>query len=144
MRASFSELPFTVIATELDTSIKQRLDYKKEGYVYVVECAGVFKIGCSICPDTRLKGLQLPYPAVYIFKIHTDDMYRLENRLQKMFEDKHVNGEWFKLTEEDLKKIRRAIASLPNKGAEQRRLKTRKVTNKTRVISPSPTRKRGW
>ena len=81
------------------------------GYVYLL--AGIhdptlFKIGRTNNPDNRLKtfNVKLPFEVEYICTIKTDDMFKLERELHFKFASKRLNGEWFKLTSEDVEYIK--------------------------------------
>ena len=109
---NFTPLPFILHKVSLNTRIgNNRRHLKKEGYVYVVHCAGAYKIGVSVDPDSRVKNLCAPYPITYVFKIYTEDMYGLEKELHERYAHLHTNGEWFLLSEEDIKDLRNYIYS---------------------------------
>jgi T5orf172 domain len=76
----------------------------QEGYVYLFEHQGVYKIGHSIDPDDRLRclGIKFPYPVREIARLYTNDMKWQESRLHKEFAHKRVGGEWFELDEDDV------------------------------------------
>ena len=81
----------------------------KPGCVYVIlaEKTGLYKIGHTDNPDRRLKQLQRNSPDIldYVVTISTDDALTKEKHLHAMYTDKRVNGEWFKLTPEDVQSI---------------------------------------
>ena len=81
----------------------------KPGCVYVIlaEKTGLYKIGHTDNPDRRLKQLQRNSPDIldYAITISTDDALTKEKRLHEKYADKRVNGEWFKLTPEDVQSI---------------------------------------
>jgi Meiotically up-regulated gene 113 len=76
----------------------------QEGYVYVLEDRGVYKIGSARDPDDRLRclGIKFPYPFKEIARIYTVDRYGAERLLHREFADKRVGGEWFELDEVDV------------------------------------------
>jgi hypothetical protein len=84
----------------------------KEGWIYVVSSMlnkNYYKIGRSIHPEKRIKELGTVVPGgirrVFLFK--TTDFIWLERELQIFFFEKHINGEWFKLKDEDIEEIER-------------------------------------
>lgn len=83
-----------------------RLNSRK-GYVYVLAAIHdptIFKIGRTNNPKDRLRtfSVKLPFDVEYLHTIQTDDMYALESKLHRRFASKRVNGEWFKLSADDL------------------------------------------
>ena len=81
------------------------------GYVYLLRALhdpSLFKIGRTNNPDNRLRifAVKLPYPVEYDCLISTDDMYALESELHAQFADKRLEGEWFRLDEDDVAYIR--------------------------------------
>lgn len=89
--------------------IKEKL--KKEGYVYVIKKndENIVKIGMSKNYDERTKQittkLYFEVETIKVFK--TDDMESLEKHLHELYKDKRLNGEWFKLTDSDIKHIKK-------------------------------------
>ena len=80
------------------------------GFVYVIKLGetGFFKIGRSNNPDRRIwKEISpvLPVEPEIILTIETGDMVKLEKKLHQRFADKRQNGEWFTLSDEDIKEI---------------------------------------
>jgi len=81
--------------------------------IYVMKCERFYKIGLSRSIPKRIKTLQGGLP----FKIELIEIYKVENKderrylnktekfIHKHFHAKRVNGEWFELTESDLKEI---------------------------------------
>jgi hypothetical protein len=85
---------------------------KRSGFVYVMQCRDAFKIGGSIDPQRRCREVEVPWPVVIRLQFATDDMRFLEQFLQERFRDKHINGEWFELSEDDIKWIAENVESL--------------------------------
>lgn len=80
------------------------------GFVYVFGSAktGFYKIGCGNAPMSRMKDYQpskLPFSVEMIHTIPVDDKIKAEAELHRLFREKHTNGEWFRLSAEDLEKI---------------------------------------
>lgn len=96
----------------MDTEATKRQDYqfrknKKSGYVYLFSAVGGFyKIGASKNPNERLLSFAfLPFEIKIAHAIKTDDAAWLESFYHQVFADKHIVGEWFKLTPEDVAAI---------------------------------------
>jgi hypothetical protein len=79
-----------------------------EGFVYLILAStGPVKIGRSRHPAKRLKQLAaLPFTVQLIHQIETDDMVWLERKLHREFSAHRVNGEWFHLPDEDIRRLR--------------------------------------
>ena len=114
------------LKTLIDTS-RKRMEHRKqmsgmrtkrekdrEGFVYVLKSKDanpVHKIGRSRQLDTRIKGFntKLPFEVDVLHTFKTNDTIRAEKCLHDQYADKRTNGEWFKLTEEDIQ----AICAIP-------------------------------
>lgn len=81
-----------------------------KGWVYVLkgEGTGTYKIGKTTNLKARQKWfeLHLPFKVSNVCSIATDDCGGLEESLHERFSEKRVNGEWFKLNEEDLQHLK--------------------------------------
>jgi len=80
------------------------------GYVYLLEGMGRYKIGSSTNVNRRIEQIspRLPFEARLVCSIWTENMYKLESTLHKLFADKRLCGEWFKLSDEDVAYIKEA------------------------------------
>ena len=89
----------------LEQKVKKARGY---GFVYVLEGEGYYKIGYSKRPPQRKKEIspKMPFELNLLCAIETDDALALESELHTTFEDKHLRGEWFALTTDDLDYIR--------------------------------------
>lgn len=78
------------------------------GYVYLLQCGAQYKIGFSNKPRKRLKQLRTgsPYPVFLIHSIKTEFYQMVEKQLHHKFREKRGEGEWFRLTDEDVAYIR--------------------------------------
>lgn len=91
---------------------RQELDSPDpSGYVYLLSAMHdktLYKIGRTINPKNRLKtfGVKLPFDVEYECVIQTDDMYDLEMQLHRHFAKVRLQGEWFKLSPEDVQYIK--------------------------------------
>jgi hypothetical protein len=74
------------------------------GYVYIVQCETLYKIGCTRYPRGRLKVLSVksPFPMMLRLLIPAEDMTTTEEALHHHFALQRVRGEWFRLTLADL------------------------------------------
>lgn len=82
----------------------------RSGYVYVLHSYdNLFKIGRARHPDNRLRtfSVKLPFPVEYICLIKCRDMYKLEKDLHHSYAHKRVNGEWFRLDDEDIQALKK-------------------------------------
>ena len=80
----------------------------RPGYVYVVQCGEFYKIGRTTNLERRIPQLtvQLPYPLKLVCFIQTPNSASEERRLHELYADKRLNGEWFALTDEQVKEIK--------------------------------------
>lgn len=69
---------------------------------------GAYKIGYAQKPADRLRtfNVKLPFEVEYEVLLKTDDMRGLESSLHEYYSEKHINGEWFALTDDDLAELR--------------------------------------
>jgi hypothetical protein len=73
-----------------------------DGYVYVMECAGFYKVGWSGAPSERLRQIQLCNPLPVQLVGHIKGSMDDETSWHKRFSSKRVRGEWFSLSPQDL------------------------------------------
>ena len=82
-------------------------DMKKKEAVYILQKANssIFKIGRSYIVNNRLKMINAKLPfKTKIFKLFfTKESKKIEKILHQKYKNKKVRGEWFELTNEDLK-----------------------------------------
>ena len=83
------------------------------GYVYVIASIHGAKIGISICPKSRLIGIQtsLPFDVSLRVVFPVENMIKKERELHSMFKDKNIRGEWFMLDEDDFKYLETLVPS---------------------------------
>lgn len=86
----------------------------RSGHIYLLRAihdSTLFKIGRAKDPNDRLKtfNVKLPFPIEYDCLVQTDDMYALESNLHAKFASKRLDGEWFRLEQEDVEYIRSLV-----------------------------------
>jgi hypothetical protein len=81
----------------------------RAGFVYLIKMGDYYKIGRTKDWSNRKQayGLHLPLPYEEIVIFPTNDMHAHERQLHQAFQDKRMNGEWFRLTEDDVAQIER-------------------------------------
>jgi Meiotically up-regulated gene 113 len=77
----------------------------ENGNVYLLIFGEEYKIGCSNNVERRFRELktQMPYDGKIIHSIATGDPEGIEAYWHKYFKEKRLKGEWFKLSETDVK-----------------------------------------
>lgn len=85
----------------------------RKGFVYLIQSpTGAYKIGRTVDPGDRLKtfAVKLPFEVEFLVLLGTDDMYKLEAKLHRKFKKQRINGEWFRLSHDDIKYIQQVGA----------------------------------
>jgi hypothetical protein len=84
-----------------------RAQTSRPGFVYVLACEGRYKLGASRNVRQRLRTLQTasPAPLELVWSADVPDMYGTERALHAQFAHRHIAGEWYALTPEDLQEI---------------------------------------
>lgn len=77
------------------------------GFIYLLNAGEYWKIGKTTNPDARLERLaiQLPFPCEQLGlfgPMSLEGMDSAEKDLHRRFSERRVNGEWFKLTHQDV------------------------------------------
>lgn len=97
---------------------KRAVKYEKAGrseeigYIYVIKTIYGFKIGKTKNLRNRMNvfGVQLPFKYILVYDAKIINYHYVEKMLHDKFKHKHINGEWFNLTPEDLEEIKRLCA----------------------------------
>ena len=84
----------------------------KPGHVYLVECGGLYKIGKSKQPATRLGRFATMWiqPTSIVAVGRCEDMASTESQLHKTYAHKRVHGEWFALSDSDVEQVKAVLA----------------------------------
>lgn len=90
---------------------KEELDILLEGKaeIYLIKCEQYHKIGFSTNSWQRfndLNGTGMPFKLELVYYGFMDDARKLEKDMHKKFVDKRVKGEWFELTDEDIREFK--------------------------------------
>lgn len=114
-REEYSDEELDMIGSGFGTSSSKQETSKKlrnrKGFVYLLAAfhdKQLYKIGRATNPNNRLRtfNVKLPFPVAYECIIETGDMYRLERELHRLFDDKRLDGEWFRLSQSDVQYIK--------------------------------------
>ena len=95
------------------------------GYIYMIKCIGqdIVKIGRSINPHSRLQSIKVacPFDVELIFTAQCSNYREVEQYLHKKLSDKHMKGEWFKVSDKDLKDIIKEVESIAKAPTREQR-----------------------
>lgn len=105
------EIRARVARNKRKARMSARFDSTSAGYVYIVKCADLYKIGATRNAVQRIARFETSYPHdLRVIRIaQVADMKRVEKSLHTRFAQKRVKGEWFDLTASDLRVIARML-----------------------------------
>jgi len=103
--------PFTCFScTEKYPKIRQiEKAPANSGYVYLIQSpTGAYKIGCARDINKRLQTFEvkLPFEVGFIHAIQSPVYKKIERDLHSRFAKKRINGEWFNLSDDDVRYIK--------------------------------------
>lgn len=108
----FTDATYWYKVNEIVVALRKLANKKpaQRGYIYLLRAVvpdNYYKIGLSIDPVKRIEsmGVLLPFPIKPLHQFPTNHRFRAEKQLHDKYANKRVNGEWFALSEQDVKDI---------------------------------------
>ena len=92
---------------------------KQMGFVYLLKCGEFYKIGqtqTSVFQRIKIMETGNPYPISIVFVGKVINSIELERALHKCFGPTRKSGEWFSLTDEDIRSVINIIGKNLNLG----------------------------
>lgn len=91
------------------SKIPKTVNYKKPKYIYLFECGHTYKIGVTDNIKRRMHQLDTkPFELTLVTQTKNliKDAYKWEKFLHDTYSEDNLNGEWFYLTESQIKDIK--------------------------------------
>ena len=87
---------------------------KKEGYVYLFECGGKYKIGYSKNVERRIKNLDYrPFDINLVAKSEfIENAYDIEQQLHLEYQNNKITGEWYELSTHQVEELEGYLENL--------------------------------
>lgn len=76
------------------------------GYIYIIKCSGLYKIGRALDVQKRIGEMTLPQRPELVSSVFSLEYGALEKGLHAMFADRRKHGEWFDLSDEQLEQVK--------------------------------------
>lgn len=89
---------------------RPEVDYSPGGYVYLVKCGHLYKIGRAKNLKNRLIGIQFPEKPCLIRAVRCLQYGFLEKALHALFAHKRTHGEWFALADGEVLQAKQYMA----------------------------------
>lgn len=110
-KEEFADVP-ALLASHLEAAQSMRPgvnDGEQDGFVYLLKSGRHYKIGRTNSTGRREYELaiQLPERVESVHSIRTDDPVGIERYWHERFADRHTNGEWFELSQSDVRAFKR-------------------------------------
>lgn len=96
------------IDLEINAKLEKHQNIKEDiGFIYLIKSSYGYKIGKSKNMEQRNKlfSVKMSFHFDYVFRERITSYHNLEIKLHELFSDKHINGEWFELSEDDITQI---------------------------------------
>lgn len=84
---------------------KNKKQKKEKGWIYLLKCNGIYKIGRTKKPNKRIDKYKTenPFKVKVLFKIKVEEYKEIEEYLIECFKYQRVKGkEWFNLTDKNI------------------------------------------
>ena len=85
---------------------KTKYHLQEYGFLYILKIEDRYKIGSAKDVSKRLKRLQTSQKPEIVYTYESENYKEQERELHIIFKEKRTYGEWFKLNQEDLDKIK--------------------------------------
>lgn len=87
---------------------------EKQRYIYLMECCGKYKVGCSDNVERRKQQLdKRPFDVVILEKSRLiDNPFKQEQRIHEMLNEYRIKGEWYELPDYAIEMVKDIIRKL--------------------------------